>query len=43
MVSYPFINYPPSALSSQTAAFEYQFGALDNRQDKLKEAMQKLE
>jgi cytochrome P450 len=34
---------PPSALLSQTAAFEYQFGALDNKQDKLKEVMRNLE
>jgi hypothetical protein len=43
MVGYPFIDYFPSALSFQIAAFEYQFGALDNKQDKLREVMQNLE
>jgi hypothetical protein len=34
---------PQSASSLQSAAFEYQFGALDNKQDKLKAVMRKLE
>jgi hypothetical protein len=33
----------PSALIFQTAVFEYQFGALDNKQDKLRDALNNLE
>ena len=39
----PHYRLPPSALSLQTAAFAHQFGALDNKQDRLKEVMQNLE
>jgi len=39
----PLLYCPPFILSLQTAAFEHQFGALDNKQDKLKEVMKNLE
>ena len=42
MVSRPLLT-APIRLSLQTAAFEYQFGALDDKQDELKEVMKNFE
>jgi hypothetical protein len=41
--STPHLLPSPSVLLFQTAVFEYQFGALDNKQDKLRDVLNVLE